>query len=86
MYHQFTAIDEERNTTENDKSLKGKTRAETDLKEFKGTKIISTVMGVIITITQENIAHLIGIENVGIVKCNSKDGTKLAFYIKANIF
>lgn len=51
VYDEFAALAEERNAVSNDKSLKGKTRAEMGLKEFKCTKIRYAVMGVDISIT-----------------------------------
>ncbi|XP_050916763.1 uncharacterized protein LOC127131923 [Lathyrus oleraceus] len=85
MYDKFAALVEVRNAIENDKSLKGKTRIETGLNEFKCTEIKYVVMGVDIAITKDNIAQVIGVENTGIVKHNSKDGTKFASEIKANL-
>lgn len=86
VYDEFAALAEERNVVLNDKSLKGKSRVETCLKEFKCTKIRYTVIGIDIAITQDNIAQLIGVENIGIVKHNSMDGTKFSSEIKENHF
>ncbi|XP_058741613.1 uncharacterized protein LOC131614000 [Vicia villosa] len=48
---EHVALAEERNAVENDKNLKGKTRDEMSLKEFKDTKIRHSFMGFNITIT-----------------------------------
>ncbi|CAK8565902.1 unnamed protein product [Lathyrus sativus] len=74
VYDEYSAQDEERNVVEKDRSLKGKSRAEMGLKEFKGVEIRSDVMGLDINVTQENIVHLIGAENKGMVIINKKDG------------
>lgn len=86
VFDEFVAHDKETIVVENDKSLKGKSRVEMGLKQFTGTKVRSTVTRVNITINQVNIAYLIGIENVGIVKHKLKDAMKFFPDIKANLF
>lgn len=83
---EFAAHTEERKSISNNEILKWKTRVDMGLKEFEGTWIRSAVTGIDISIIQDNIAQLIGVKNVGIVKLNSKDGTKFASEVKENLF
>lgn len=85
VYDEFAALVEVRNVVENDKSLKRKIMAKMGLKEFKSTEIRFSIMGVDISITQDNISQVIGVENISIVKHNSNDGTKFSSEIKPNL-
>jgi len=68
-------------------SLKGKTRAEMDLEEFKRTEIRSALMGVPVTITEDIISKVVRCSNEGKFQWNlSKSSswvnkTKEAFHI-----
>ena len=55
VYDEFSAQTEERMAIQNNKKLKGKTRAEMGLNEFKCIEIRSAVMGLEVTITQDTL-------------------------------
>lgn len=79
VYDEFVVEAEERNDIENGKSLKGKSRVKMGLKEFKD-------QGIEISITQDNIAQLIGVENQRIMNLNSKYGMTCDLGIKDDLF
>jgi len=65
VYDREVAKMEEFDKIEGDESLKGKTRADMGLEEFKRTEIRSAVMGISVTITQDIIARAARCSNEG---------------------
>lgn len=57
-----------------------------ELKWFKKVEISSTVMGVKLTITQNHIAQVIGVENEGWSVLNTKESSKEVKLIKSSLF
>ncbi|MCI25810.1 hypothetical protein A2U01_0047001, partial [Trifolium medium] len=59
------AKEEEKGKVAENPSLKGKSRVEMGLKEFKGIEISSTFLGLDFVITQAHIAKLLEVDNEG---------------------
>ncbi|XP_050878186.1 uncharacterized protein LOC127082005 [Lathyrus oleraceus] len=66
--------------------LKGKSRAEMGLEEFKEVEIRYVVMGVNVTITQSHISKLLNMDNTSRYALNTKDSSLESSVIKKPLF
>ncbi|CAL5211990.1 unnamed protein product [Lathyrus oleraceus] len=85
FYESSAAFEENLNIVEN-KNLKGKSRVEMDLEEFKKVEMIYVVMRIDVTITQSHIVKLLKMDNIGICALNSKDSSHESSVIKQRLF
>ncbi|KAK2367871.1 hypothetical protein QL285_081116 [Trifolium repens] len=65
VFDRFSADEEVRKMVAKDSSLQGKTRRELGLKPYRGKEIRSNILGINVLITQEHIAKVLGLDNVG---------------------
>ncbi|KAK2396377.1 hypothetical protein QL285_058034 [Trifolium repens] len=82
----FAADEEVRKLVAENKSFKGKTRAQLGLRPFKGKEIRSNLLGIDVLITQEHIAKMLGLDNEGERVGSYKANSKYADSIKADLF
>lgn len=66
--------------------MKGKSRIEMGLEEFKEEEIRSVVMGINVTVTQSHISQLMNTENIGRYSLNTKDSSPKSGVIKQHLF
>jgi hypothetical protein len=69
-----------------DKTLKGKTRAQLGLKPFRGKEIRSNLLGINVLITQEHIAKILGLDNEGADINDYKLKSKYTESLQADLF
>ncbi|KAK2436475.1 hypothetical protein QL285_021467 [Trifolium repens] len=65
VFDKFNADEEVSKLVEENKALKGKTRAQLGLRPFRGKEIRSNLLGIDVLITQEHVAKILGLDNKG---------------------
>ncbi|MCI00252.1 cullin-like protein, partial [Trifolium medium] len=86
VYDEIEARMEEERAVKKNPKLKGKTRKEMGLEEFKEVEIRSTVVGLDITITRRHFVKLLGLEDKGKIISEYKDNEYYRENIKKEMF